>query len=269
MVDVVQPYYAAYCLAHGLSPERMHQRDQERWPGGPACGFHFWMRERWKEWGALRGLRRSASSVSGFVDRYGRDQVSIDHNDFGAWLSSWRPPKKKKSPPAQKEGMPHYNYEIQLTIPEDKLQALMGLMDRMRAASEAYNQNPDQGYLTEQAVRGVLHHVTLCSSSAVGGAIQLLIRVDEEGPEPWDTGEFLALVLEVTGVPSYTFEYVERSEGRYSGGAILVTPQGTTTVHTKLLTELLSKAANAKQPTLEINLGALHLRVMTRRNTCF
>lgn len=45
------PRYLAYCRAQGTpDPDRMLERDRERWPGGVMCGFTLWLSDRWQAW---------------------------------------------------------------------------------------------------------------------------------------------------------------------------------------------------------------------------
>jgi hypothetical protein len=42
----LNPRYLAYCQAHDKTPERMHEHDDHRWPGGIMTGFLLWSAER-------------------------------------------------------------------------------------------------------------------------------------------------------------------------------------------------------------------------------
>jgi hypothetical protein len=50
------PLFVAYARAHGKTPEEMDAHDDKAWPGGPGCGFHFWMRDRKKEYWKRYGV---------------------------------------------------------------------------------------------------------------------------------------------------------------------------------------------------------------------
>jgi hypothetical protein len=50
------PRYLAYCRAHGENdPDAMRAADDERWPGGRACGFILWMSAQWAAWRKANG----------------------------------------------------------------------------------------------------------------------------------------------------------------------------------------------------------------------
>lgn len=40
------PRYAAYALAHGMTPDAMMEHDRIAYPGGCMCGFVLWMSEQ-------------------------------------------------------------------------------------------------------------------------------------------------------------------------------------------------------------------------------
>lgn len=67
-----QPYYAAYCIAHGVGdPDEMLERDAMKWPGGCMAGFTVWINERWRD----------------FRNETGRHHASADdHYVFEPWL---------------------------------------------------------------------------------------------------------------------------------------------------------------------------------------
>lgn len=74
------PRYVEYARAHARKPEAMLKHDAETWPGGKMAGFMLWMNERWTEWAALKGFRRTASGS--------RDTPITPelHAEFDVWL---------------------------------------------------------------------------------------------------------------------------------------------------------------------------------------
>lgn len=72
------PYFLAYCRAHGMEPEAMLAHDRGRWLGGTMAGFVVWIRQQWRAWDATQDHPRGWS-------RY--DARSEDERArFGAWL---------------------------------------------------------------------------------------------------------------------------------------------------------------------------------------
>lgn len=66
--------YAAYCRAHGNTPETQKAADVVRWPGGQMTGFTIWMQARWRDWRRWKG--------------YGPDHPvgREGHAEFDVWL---------------------------------------------------------------------------------------------------------------------------------------------------------------------------------------
>lgn len=96
----VNPRYAAYCAAHGRTPEDMLAHDEQEWPGGKMCGYVgaelreklekpiifqssstgsglniLWISRQWRAWASESGRRCSES----FGDK--------DHASFDARLN--------------------------------------------------------------------------------------------------------------------------------------------------------------------------------------
>jgi hypothetical protein len=72
-----QPYYLAYCRAHGRDPEEQHAHDVERYPGGCMAGFTTWITGRWVEWRKANGLPTGA---------YAPPLTPEQREAFGEWL---------------------------------------------------------------------------------------------------------------------------------------------------------------------------------------
>lgn len=71
----MNPRYRAYCRFHGLSPEKMAEVDEKRWPGGRMCGFILWIGER------LAEARQDCPTFFLFG-------VLCNHAGFDAWLEA-------------------------------------------------------------------------------------------------------------------------------------------------------------------------------------
>lgn len=71
----INPRYLAYCTAHGRTVDEMRAHDEERWPGGRACGFILWMSATWQAWDKLHGYKWSEHVRS-----------SEEYDRFDAWL---------------------------------------------------------------------------------------------------------------------------------------------------------------------------------------
>jgi hypothetical protein len=69
----IQPRFAAYCRAHGTTPEEQLARDRGLYPGGLMVGFLWWVGQRWREWEAATG-RQPPHDLD-------------DHRDFDVWLA--------------------------------------------------------------------------------------------------------------------------------------------------------------------------------------
>ena len=68
------PYYQAYCIAHGASSRtEMLERDRARFPGGCLAGFMGWISLQWAEW---RTETRHVGNLS-----------ADDRTAFGSWLA--------------------------------------------------------------------------------------------------------------------------------------------------------------------------------------
>lgn len=73
----IQPYYVAYCKAHGAkSPDEMRARDRERFPGGPMAGYLIWNQQQWREWTREKGWDRDAPLGA------------VERAEFGDWLAA-------------------------------------------------------------------------------------------------------------------------------------------------------------------------------------
>jgi hypothetical protein len=51
----MNPRYAAYARANGLTPEAQLAADRAAWPGGAMAGYILWMHARWAEWRQAHG----------------------------------------------------------------------------------------------------------------------------------------------------------------------------------------------------------------------
>ena len=73
------PRYLAYARAQGEpDPEKMLEKDRERWPGGVMCGFSLWIQGKWQEWYTLIGVGKMTIYDQRFYQ---------DHKAFDKWLS--------------------------------------------------------------------------------------------------------------------------------------------------------------------------------------
>lgn len=84
------PRYLAYCVAQGVDdPEKMLEKDRERWPGGVMLGFSLWIQSMWQEWYASIGVghlkrydQRFYQNHAAF-DRWLKDKARGDHGEKG------------------------------------------------------------------------------------------------------------------------------------------------------------------------------------------
>ena len=74
------PRFVQYARVHGREPQAQLDHDRNAWPGGIMAGFSLWISDRWGEWHAARGLRRTASGSQDHV------LTDADHDSFDAWL---------------------------------------------------------------------------------------------------------------------------------------------------------------------------------------
>lgn len=74
------PRYLEYCRVNGESdPEKMLEKDRERWPGGCMVGFSLWIQQKWHEWYLSIGLPAKMP----LHDK----RFYQDHAAFDRWLS--------------------------------------------------------------------------------------------------------------------------------------------------------------------------------------
>lgn len=76
VVEGINPRYAAYAGAHGLSVVDMLSEDRERYPGGVMCGYLVWSREH---------LRRFRALLQA-------DGYPLDHDAYNTWLDGHAQP---------------------------------------------------------------------------------------------------------------------------------------------------------------------------------
>lgn len=71
----VNPYYLAYCNAHGRAPDQQAEHDRRAWTGGRMAGFIVWIDGQWSAFYADHGEKRPLTTVA-------------DRDAFAAWLAA-------------------------------------------------------------------------------------------------------------------------------------------------------------------------------------
>ena len=54
----MNPYYLAYCEAHGRTPDEMKAHDRKRFPGGCMADYMIWNQNKWSEFAKAHGMSR-------------------------------------------------------------------------------------------------------------------------------------------------------------------------------------------------------------------
>lgn len=75
------PRYLAYCRAHGKTPEKMLEHDEERFPGGCMCGFILWSSDK------LNEARRTHREFF-YIEIGGNAGGLLDHEGYDKWLQN-------------------------------------------------------------------------------------------------------------------------------------------------------------------------------------
>jgi hypothetical protein len=74
------PRYLQYCRVNGESnPNRMLEKDYERYTGGKMCGFILWVQNKWSQWYEFIGI--------GKLSVY-EQVLHQDHAAFDKWLAA-------------------------------------------------------------------------------------------------------------------------------------------------------------------------------------